>query len=144
LAGAQAALIGCQNLGYCVAELVNWVRTGYQPTNTALKGKAYDGRIVGFTGTYGSGYTGGCGVTITPQDADDLGYGAAATCSFVGGVPRIQITNPGMHYRIATPATVAITGTCTGTGSCVAASLTPVISPHDPGPVQMYALPHAE
>jgi hypothetical protein len=115
--------------------LLAWVRRGYQPTNLALKGKAHDGRIVGFTGTYGGGYTGTCGVTITPQDADDLGYGAAATCTFVGGVPSIQIANPGVHYRIATPAAVAITGTCTG--GCVAASLAPVVSPHDPGPVQM-------
>ena len=138
-AGAQSALIACQNLGWCVSELVSWVRRGYQPTNLALKGKAYDGRIVGFTGTYGSGYTGTCSVTITPQDTDDLGYGAAATCSFVSGVPVIQVTNPGMHYRIATPAAVAIGGTCTG--GCVAASLTPVISPHDIGPVEMALIP---
>ncbi len=134
-AGAQSALIACQNLGWCVSELVSWVRRGYQPTNLALKGKAYDGRIVGFTGTYGSGYTGTCSVTISAQDTDDLGYGAAATCSFVSGVPVIQVTNRGMHYRIATPAAVAIGGTCTG--GCVAASLTPVISPHDIGPVEM-------
>jgi hypothetical protein len=138
-AGAQSALIACQNLGWCVSELVSWVRRGYQPTNLALKGKAYDGRIVGFTGTYGSGYTGSCTVTISPQDTDDLGYGAAATCSFVSGVPVIQVTNPGMHYRIATPAAVAIGGTCTG--GCVAASLTPVISPHDIGPVEMALIP---
>jgi hypothetical protein len=139
LAGAEAAFIGCQNLDWCVSELVNWVRRGYQPTNLALKGKAYDGRIVGFTGTYGSGYTGTCSVTISPQDTDDLGTGAAATCLFVGGVPAIQVTNPGMHYRIATPATVTIGGTCTG--GCVAASLKPVISPHDIGPVQMVLIP---
>jgi hypothetical protein len=142
IAGAQAALIGCPNLDWCITELVNWVRRGYQPTNVALKGKAYDGRIVGFTGSYGSGYSGTCGVTITPQDTDDLGYGAAATCTFASGVPSIQITNPGMHYRIATPAAVAITGTCTG--GCVAASLAPVISPHDPGPVPMVAIGRVE
>ena len=139
LAGAKAAFIGCPNLNWCITQLVSWVRRGYQPTNLALKGKAYDGRIVGFTGTYGSGYTGTCSVTITPRDTDDLGYGAAAMCSFVSGVPAIQVTNPGMHYRIATPATVAIGGTCTG--GCVAASLTPAISPHDIGPVQMALIP---
>jgi len=142
MAGAQAALIGCPNLSWCVDELLTYVRRGYQPTNVALKGKAYDGRIVGFAGSYGSGYSGTCGVTITPQDADDLGYGAAATCTFVGGVPSVQIANPGMHYRIATPATVAITGTCSG--GCIAASLTPVISPHDPGPVPMVAFGRVE
>jgi hypothetical protein len=138
-AGAQSALIACQNLGWCVSELVGWVRRGYQPTNLALKGKAYDGRIVGFTGTYGSGYTGACSVTIAPQDTDDLGTGAAASCAFLGGVPAILVTNPGMHYRIATPAAVSIGGTCTG--GCVAASLTPVISPHDIGPVEMALIP---
>ena len=122
-----------------MSELVNWVKRGYQPTNLALKGKAYDGRIVRFAGTSGSGYTGTCSVTISPQDTDDLGYGAAARCSFVSGVPAVQVTNPGMHYRIATRATVTIGGTCTG--GCVAASLTPVISPHDIGPVQMAMIP---
>src|ERR1039458_4894127 len=117
------------------------VARGFPPTNFALKGKAHDGRIVGFTGTYGSGYSGSCTVTFTPQDAADLGTGAAATCSFVSGVPVIQITNPGANYRIATPATVAIGGTCTG--GCVAASLTPVISPHDIGPVEMALVPGA-
>jgi hypothetical protein len=122
---------------------VNWVRRGYQPTNVALKGKAYDGRIVGFTGTAGSGYTGGsCTATVTPQDTDDLGYGAVIGCTLVSGVPTLQITNPGMHYRIATPAAVAITGTCTG--ACVPASLTPVISPHDPGPVPMAEIARVE
>jgi hypothetical protein len=139
LAGAEAAFIGCPNLDWCVSELVNWVKRGYQPTNLALKGKAYDGRIVRFAGTSGSGYTGTCSVTISPQDTDDLGYGAAARCSFVSGVPAVQVTNPGMHYRIATRATVTIGGTCTG--GCVAASLTPVISPHDIGPVQMAMIP---
>jgi hypothetical protein len=141
LGGAESALVGCQNLGWCTTELLNWVKRGYQPTNLALKGKAYDGRIVGFAGTYGSGYTGTCSATISPQDTDDLGYGAAATCSFVSGVPAVQVTNSGMHYRIATPATVTIGGTCTG--GCVAASLTPVISPHDIGPVQMAMIPGA-
>src|ERR1039458_10434064 len=83
------------------------VARGFPPTNFALKGKAHDGRIVGFSGTYGSGYSGSCTVTFTPQDAADLGTGAAATCSFVSGVPVIQITNPGANYRIATPATGA-------------------------------------
>jgi hypothetical protein len=136
-AGAQAALIGCPSLDWCASELVAWVQRGYQPMNMALKGKAYDGRIVRFTGSPGSGYSGTCGMTITPQDADDLGYGAAATCTFVSGVPSIQITNPGMHYRIATPATVAVT--CGGCTPVFPASLTPVIAPLDPGPVQMVA-----
>ena len=141
LAGIQAALQQCQNIDWCIRELSTYVHRGFQPTNLALKGKAHDGRIVGFTGTYGNGYTGGCTVTFTPQDAADLGTGAAATCSFVSGVPVIQIANPGANYRIATPATVAIGGTCTG--GCVAASLTPVISPHDIGPVQMALIPGA-
>jgi len=141
LAGAESALVGCQNLGWCATELVAWVGRGYQPTNLALKGKAYDGRIVRFSGSYGSGYSGSCTVTITPQDGDDLGTGAAATCSFDGGVPVIRITNPGMHYRIVNPAAVTIGGPCTG--GCVAASLTPVISPHDIGPVQMAMIPGA-
>jgi hypothetical protein len=143
LAGAQAALIGCSNLGWCIGELVAWVQRGYQPTNLALKGKAYDGRIVGFTGTLGSGYTGGsCTAAVTPQDSDDLGYGAVLGCTLVGGVPSIQITNPGMHYRIATSATITITGTCTG--GCIAASLTPVIAPLDPGPVQIVVFGRVE
>ena len=139
LTGALSAFQVCTSVPWCVQELLTYVRRGYQPTNLALKGKAHDGRIVGFTGAYGSGYTGSCTVTFTPQDAADLGSGAAATCSFVGGVPVIQITNSGANYRIATPAIVTIGGTCTGV--CVAASLTPVISPHDIGPVQMNLIP---
>jgi len=141
LTGALSALQTCQSVSWCITELVTYVRRGYQPTNLALKGKAHDGRIVGFTRTYGSGYTGSCTVTVTPQDAADLGTGAAAKCSFVGGVPVVQITNPGANYRIATPATVTIGGTCTG--GCVAASLAPIISPHDIGPVQMALIPGA-
>ena len=129
----------CQSEIWCIEESRTWTARGFQPTNLALKGKAHDGRIVGFTGTYGSGYSGSCRVTFTPQDAADLGTGAAASCSFVGGVPAIQITNPGANYRIATPTSVTIGGTCTG--GCVAASLTPVISPHDIGPVQMALVP---
>jgi hypothetical protein len=120
--------------------LVGWVRSGYQPTNLALKGKAYDGRIVGFAGTYGSGYpVGTCTVTFTNADTDDLGYGAVASCSFTGGVPAVQITNPGTHYRIATPTVVSITSS--GGAATVPASLTPVISPHDIGPVEMVLIP---
>jgi hypothetical protein len=141
LAGTELAFQLCPSIPWCVTELRTYVRRGYQPTNLALKGKAHDGRIVGFTGTYGSGYTGSCTVTFTPQDAADLGTGSAATCSFVGGVPVIQMTNPGTNYRIAAPATVTIGGTCTG--GCVAASLTSVISPHDIGPVQMALIPGA-
>jgi hypothetical protein len=140
-AGIGAVFAACQNEIWCVEEARTWTARGFQPTNLALKGKAHDGRIVGFTGTYGSGYTGNCTVTFTPQDAADLGTGAAATCSFVSGVPKIQIANPGANYRIATPATVTIGGTCGG--GCTAASLTPVISPHDIGPVQMVLIPGA-
>jgi hypothetical protein len=139
VAAMEAVFQACQDLLWCIEEARVWTARGFQPTNLALKGKAHDGRIVGFSGTYGSGYTGSCSVTITPQDAADLGTGAAVTCSFVGGVPSIQITNPGANYRIATPATMAIGGTCTG--GCVAASLTPVISSHDMGPVQMALIP---
>jgi hypothetical protein len=140
-AGMEAALQVCQDETWCIEEMRTWIDRGFQPTNLALKGKAHDGSIVGFTGTYGSGYTGSCTVAFTPRDAADLGVGAAATCSFVGGVPVIRITNPGANYRIATPATVTIGGVCTG--GCVAASLTPVISPHDIGPVQMALIPGA-
>jgi hypothetical protein len=139
-AGMEGAFAACQSEIWCVEEARTWTARGFQPTNLALKGKAHDGRIVGFSGTYGSGYTGSCTVTFTPQDAADLGTGAAATCSFVSGVPVIQITNPGQNYRIATPATVTIGGTCSG---CTAASLMPVISPHDIGPVQMALIPGA-
>jgi hypothetical protein len=142
LTGAENALISCPNLSWCSTQLVSWVQRNYQPTNMAFKGKAFDGRIVGFAGNLGSGYSGTCGVTITPQDSDDLGYGAAASCTFVSGTPSIQITNPGMHYRMATPAAVAVT--CGGCTPSVAASLTPVISPHDPGPVQMVAFGRVE
>jgi hypothetical protein len=141
LAGMLAVLQACQDESWCIEEMRSWTRTGFQPTNLALKGKAHDGSIVGFTGSNGSGYTGSCTVTFTPQDAADLGTGAAATCSFVSGVPVIRITNPGANYRIATPATVTIGGTCTG--GCVAAILASIISPHDIGPVQMALVPEA-
>ena len=130
LAGAEAAFLGCQNLGYCIAQLETWVKAGYQPTNLALKGKAHDGGVVGVAGTLGSGYSGACSASVAVQDTDDLGTGAALSCSFVGGVPSIQVVNPGMHYRVATPATVTITGTG-GSGT----SLNVVVSPSDIGPV---------
>ena len=138
-AGMEAAFQVCPSLLWCIEEARTWTARGFQPTNLALKGKAHDGRIVGFAGTYGSGYAGSCTVTFTPQDAADLGTGAAATCSSVSGVPVIQITNPGANYRIATPATVTIGGTCSG--GCVAASLAPIVSPHDIGPVEMALIP---
>jgi len=142
VAAMDAVFMACQSEIWCVEEARTWTARGFQPTNLALKGKAHDGRIVGFTGSYGSGYSGSCTVAFTPQDVADLGTGAAATCAFNGaGTPVIQITNPGQNYRIATPATVAIGGTCTG--GCVAASLAPVISPHDIGPVQMALIPGA-
>ena len=130
LAGAEAALLGCQNLPYCIAQLEWWVKAGYQPTNLALKGAAHDGGVVGVTGTPGSGYSGSCSAAVTVQDADDLGAGAVLTCSFVGGVPVVAVVNPGMHYRVATPATVTITGTG-GSGT----SLNALVSPSDIGPV---------
>jgi hypothetical protein len=107
----------------------------------ALKGVAHDGKIAGFkTITAGSGYSGTCGVTITPQDAQDLGgaipaYAASATCAFASGAPVVTLVSGGAHYRIATPATVAFT--CNG-GACSptqAAVLTPIIQPSDIGPV---------
>lgn len=134
LSGAQAAFQGCQNLLGCIMQLEWWVRAGYQPTNLALKGAAHDGKVVGVTGTPGSGYSGACTATISQwpnnQDTDDLGFGATATCTFVGGVPSVTITNPGMHYRVATPATVTITGAGGG-----GTSLNVVVSPGDIGPV---------
>jgi hypothetical protein len=142
-AGAQAALWGCPSLMQCISGMYAWVRQGYQPTNMALKGVAHDGKIVGFnTLTAGSGYSGTCGVTITPQDQWDLGgatpaYTASATCSFAGGgVPVVTLVNGGAHYRIATPAAVAIT--CGGCTPAQAAVLTPIIAPSDIGPVPMY------
>ncbi len=142
------ALAQCQDLAWCIQEQWSWIRRGYQPMSLALKGKAPDGSIVGFSGSLGSGYTGTCGVSLTVNDTwlaptygNNLGHDFSASCTFVGGVPQIQITNPGANYLIAGSYTVAITGTCTG--GCVAASLTPVISPHDIGPVQMRALPVA-
>jgi hypothetical protein len=130
LAGAEAAFQGCQNLQYCIAQLETWVKQGYQPTNLALKGKAHDGGVVGVTGTPGSGYSGACTATVTVQDTDDLGSGAALSCAFAGGVPVIAVTNPGMHYRAATPAVVTIAGTGGG-----GTSLNVVVSPSDIGPV---------
>jgi len=130
LAGAEAALQGCQNLTYCIQQLLWYVKQGYQPTNLALRGAGLDGGVVGVTGTLGSGYSGACSAAIAVQDTDDLGSGAAATCAFASGVPSITITNPGTHYRIATPATVTITGTG-GSGT----SLNVMVSPSDIGPV---------
>jgi hypothetical protein len=144
--GARAAMWGCASIPSCIGNMYAWIRRGWQPTNMALKGLAHDGKIIGFNGTYGSGYSGTCGVTFTPQDAWDLGgsipaMAAGATCTFVGGAPQITITNGGAHYRIATPATVAITcGGCTPTAP---ASLTPIIQPSDIGPVPMVLLPSA-
>jgi hypothetical protein len=128
--GFYAALLGCQNLAYCIQQLGWYVRQGYQPTNLGLKGAAQDGGIVGVTGTPGSGYSGACTATITVQDTDDLGTGAAATCAFAGGIPQVTITNPGIHYRMATSAAVTISGTG-GSGT----SLNVVVSPSDIGPV---------
>jgi len=85
---------------------------------------------VGVIGTRGSGYSGACTATVTVQDADDLGNGAALSCVFSSGVPVIAVTNPGAHYRIATPAAVTISGTG-GSGT----SLNVVVSPSDIGPV---------
>jgi hypothetical protein len=121
-----------------------WVARGFQPTELKLKGKAHDGLINGFSGTLGSGYTGSCTITVTatgPPSGDDLGHDFAATCSFPGGIPNIQITNPGANYRIASPATVAIG--CGGCTPSVPAALVPIISPHDIGPAdaQMAILP---
>jgi hypothetical protein len=134
----------CAVLDQCIEEMRAWVARGFQPTNLRLKGAAHDGSIVGFSGTLGSGYTGACTVAVTPTGppaGDDLGHDFAGTCTFFGGVPQISITNPGANYRIASPAAVAIGGTCTG--GCVAASLVPVIAPHDLGPAdaQMAILP---
>jgi hypothetical protein len=142
------ALAQCQDVAWCIQEQWSWIRRGYQPMSLALKGKAPDGSIVGFSGSPGSGYAGTCGVSLTVNDTwlaptygNNLGHDFSATCTFAGGVPQITITNPGANYLIAGSYTVAITGTCTG--GCVAANLTPVISPHDIGPVQMRALPVA-
>jgi len=139
--GARLALWACPDLGQCLQGLYAWIRQGWQPTNMVLKGAAHDGKIVGFnTITAGSGYSGSCGVTITARDAQDLGgsipsYAAAATCTFSGGVPVVKLTSGGAHYRIATPAAVAIT--CGGCTPAVPASLTPIIQPSDIGPVPM-------
>jgi hypothetical protein len=146
IAGVRAALWGCASISSCIGNMYAWIQRGWQPTNIALKGAAHDGKIIGFSGTYGSGYSGTCGVTITPQDARDLGgtitsQAATATCTFVGGVPKVTVTSGGAHYRIATPATVAIT--CGGCTPTVAASLTPIIQPSDIGPVPMVLLPSA-
>jgi hypothetical protein len=144
--GVFQAMWQCASIRACIDGAWAWVRQGWQPTNVALKGTAHDGKIIGFTGTLGSGYSGTCGVTITPQDAWDLGgtipaQAATATCTFAGGVPQITLTNGGAHYRIATPAAVAIT--CGGCTPTVAASLTPIIQPSDIGPVPMVVLPTA-
>jgi hypothetical protein len=146
ITGAKQAMWQCADIRACIDNMRTWIRQGWQPTNMALKGSAHDGKIIGFSGTYGSGYSGTCGVTITPQDAWDLGgtipaHAASATCTFSGGVPQIALVSGGAHYRIATPATVAIT--CGGCTPTVAASLTPIIQPSDIGPVPMVVLPSA-
>ena len=134
-AGLLAAMTQCQDAWYCVEQLWSWVRQGAQPTNMALKGAAHDGKIVGVSGTFGSGYTGSCGVTFTAQDSGDLGTGATASCALAGGVPAVKITSGGSYYRAATPATATIT--CGGCTPTVAASLNAVVAPSDIGPVQM-------
>ena len=146
LIGYLQALWQCSDIRSCIDQSWAWVRQGWQPTNLALKGTAHDGKIIGFSGTLGSGYSGTCGVTITPRDAWDLGgtiapHAASAICTFSGGVPQITLVSGGAHYRVATPATVAVTGTCTG--GCVAASLVPIIQPSDIGPVSIAILPSA-
>jgi hypothetical protein len=140
-AGLLSVMMQCQDAWYCYEQLWSWVRQGAQPTNLALKGAAYDGKVVGASGTFGSGYSGSCGVTLTAQDSGDLGAGATATCSFIGGVPVITIMNGGNYYRVATPALVGIT--CGGCTPTVSASLTAVVAPSDVGPVQMALLPGA-
>jgi hypothetical protein len=145
-AGARQAMWQCASIRACIDGAWAWIRRGWQPTNIALKGSAHDGKIIGLSGTLGSGYSGTCGVTITPRDAWDLGgtiapHAASATCTFSGGVPQITLVSGGAHYRVATPATVAVTGTCTG--GCVAASLVPIIQPSDIGPVSIAILPSA-
>jgi hypothetical protein len=146
ITGVRAAVWGCASVPSCIGNMYAWIQRGWQPTNIALKGAAHDGKIIGFAGTLGSGYSGSCGVTITPQDVQDLGgtipaHAASATCTFVGGVPQITITNGGAHYRIANPATVAIA--CGGCTPTVAASLTPIVQPSDIGAVPMVVLPSA-
>jgi hypothetical protein len=140
--GLLQAMMNCQDAWYCYEQLWNWVRQGVQPTNLALKGAAHDGKVVGASGTFGSGYSGSCGVTFTAQDSGDLGAGATAACSFIGGVPVITITSGGNYYRVATPATVGIT--CGGCTPAVSASLTAVVAPSDIGPVQMVAFGRVE
>jgi hypothetical protein len=137
-----AAMMACPDAWYCVEELWSWVRQGMQPTNLALKGKAHDGKVVGVSGTFGSGYTGSCGVTFTAQDSGDLGTGATATCTFAGGVPSVTITNGGNYYRVATPAAVRIA--CGGCTPAVPASLNAVVAPSDIGPVQIIAFGRVE
>jgi hypothetical protein len=145
-AGYLAYLQTCPDISQCIEASRIWVARGFQPTNLLYKGAAHDGTIIGFSGSFGSGYTGSCSVTVTPTgppSGDDLGHDFAATCVVIGGVPQITITNQGANYRIASPATVSIGGSCTG--GCVPASLVPIISPHDLGPAdaQMAILPSA-
>lgn len=135
VAGATTYIQTCQSVAFCLADLMNFVHIGYQPTNQALRGTSPDGYVVAITGTPGTGWSGTCAVAFTVQDALDLGSGAVGTCSFSGGVPAVRITNPGLHYRQATPAQIAIsqTGGLNGT----AGSQTVIVMPMDIGPVQM-------
>jgi hypothetical protein len=135
-------MMQCQDAWFCYDNLWWWVRQGAQPTNMALKGAAHDGKIVGVTGTLGSGYTGTCGVTFTTQDSGDLGSGATATCTFVSGVPKVTISSGGLYYRVATSATVGIA--CGGCTPTVPAALNAVVAPSDIGPVQMVAFGRVE
>ncbi len=133
--GAMTYFSQCVSVPYCIGQLFTYVRTGYQPTNVALRGVAYDGSITGITGSAGTGWSGVCTVAFTVQDADDIGYGGTGTCTFSGGSPVIRLTNPGLHYRVATPATVVISQT--GGSNGTAGSQTVVVSPGDIGPVPM-------
>jgi hypothetical protein len=110
-----------------------WATITYTPGSTTCSGHPCVVAVTCATGT--------CAATFTNADAADLGTGAAATCSFTVGVPSVQVTNGGSNYRIATPTVVAITST--GGAPTVPASLTPIISPHDIGPVQMTLIPGA-
>lgn len=132
-AGIRLAMQQCQSVEWCVGELESYIRLGYQPTNLALKGAAHDGYVVGAQGTAGTGWSGTCHVAFTPQDSDDVGFGATGACTFSGGSPVVTVINRGQHYRIATSASVVIsqTGGVNGT----AGSQTVVVEPSDIGPV---------
>jgi hypothetical protein len=47
IAGLLAAMMQCQDAGYCIRELETWVKTGMQPTSMAYKGAAHDGTDIG-------------------------------------------------------------------------------------------------